>query len=53
MRATFRDNNKFEDMTGNVQEYLEVNLMGVPTERERSVLKDGGSVWRAGFRLRK
>lgn len=52
MRATFRENPAFVDMTPNKDEYLSENPMGVLTEREVSSLANNLTIYRALFTLR-
>lgn len=51
MRERFREHRPayFRDSIDDVEEYLEENVTGVPTEREVSVLKKGLPVYRALF----
>jgi tRNA (guanine-N7-)-methyltransferase len=51
MRATFRDHPDTIDETFDVNEYYKENIFAVPTERETSVFKNEGSVWRAVFKI--
>lgn len=51
MRSKFRDNDVyFEDTLNNVEEYLPENYIGIPTERETSVIDNGLPVYRTLFR---
>lgn len=51
MRSKFRDNGVyFEDTINDEQEYLPENYIGIPTERETSVIENGLPVYRALFR---
>jgi tRNA (guanine-N7-)-methyltransferase len=51
MRSKFRDNDVyFEDTIGDDKEYLPENYIGIPTERETSVLENGLPVYRTLFR---
>lgn len=50
MRHQFRQQpHLFEDNVENVEEYMEKNLFGIPTEREVSVLDKGLPVYRTTF----
>jgi hypothetical protein len=50
MRTRFRDCQAyFEDSVSNPTEYLDSNVLGVPTEREGSVLIQGLPVYRSLF----
>ena len=51
MRETIREcgTEFFEDTIENVDEYMNFNPLGIPTEREISVLKDGLPVYRTVF----
>jgi len=51
MRETIREYGKeyFDDTIDNLNEYLEINPIGVPTEREISVLNEGLPVYRTVF----
>jgi Predicted S-adenosylmethionine-dependent methyltransferase len=51
MRETIREYGRefFDDTIENVHEYLEINPIGIPTEREISVLNEGLPVYRTVF----
>lgn len=50
MRLQFRAQPQFfHDNVDNVEEYLEENIFGIPTEREVSVLGKGLPVYRTTF----
>jgi len=51
MRLTFRQHtNYFQDMVDNLEEYIPKNPVGIPTEREVSVLEKNLPVFRCVFR---
>jgi len=50
MRERFREApTKFQDQVDDIEEYYPENIIGIPTEREVSVLKQGLPVYRALF----